>query len=42
MDTSNNLFKLGLDISATQAQMDKQLKQITEAVSDYFTGTEES
>ena len=34
MDTSNNLFTLGLDISATQAQMDKQLKQIAKALSD--------
>lgn len=34
MDTSNNLFILGLDISATQAQMDKQLKQIAKALSD--------
>ena len=34
MDTFNNLFTLGLDISATQAQMDKQLKQIAKALSD--------
>ena len=34
MDTSNNLFTLGLDISATQTQMDKQLKQIAKALSD--------
>lgn len=34
MDTSNNLFTLGLDISATQAQMDKQLKQIAKVLSD--------
>ncbi len=34
MDTSNNLFILGLDISATQMQMDKQLKQIAKALSD--------
>lgn len=34
MDDSNNLFILGLDISATQEQMDKQLKQIAKALSD--------
>ncbi|MCM1044460.1 MAG: phage tail tape measure protein [Candidatus Gastranaerophilales bacterium] len=34
MDNSNNLFTLGLDVSATQQQMDRQLKQIAKALSD--------
>lgn len=31
---ANNLFKLGLDISATKALMDKQLRQISKELSD--------
>ena len=31
---ANNLFTLGLDVSATKSQMDKQLKQIAKELSD--------
>lgn len=31
---ANNLFKLGLDVSATKSQMNKQLKQIAKELSD--------
>ena len=31
---ANNLFTLGLNVSATKMQMDKQLKQIAKELSD--------
>ena len=31
---NNNLFTLGLNVSATKSQMDKQLKQIAKELSD--------